>query len=200
MKLENKIEIGSLIHATLRSEDLLPAFLHALEDYKHPKAGAFNSELIELGFGYSQCGVCGLGNREEWPEAFDDDMASEIISDMMAALNELAPDGFYFGAHEGDGSDFGFWPLSEWSVSNVENAKHFGILELESGEHFEVLATDTKLVFGSACNVGFLESGYILREDYESMDETLQELHSDLETYYRDGANYVSRIVCNERM
>jgi hypothetical protein len=30
--------------------------------------------------------------------------------------------------------------------------------------------------------------------------DTLQELHSDLETYYRDGARYVSRIVCNERM
>jgi len=200
MKLETKIELGSLIHATLKSEDLLPAFMHALEDYKHPKAGAFNSELIELGFGYSMCGVCGLGNREEWPEAFDDDMAGEIIDDMMDALNELAPNGYYFGAHEGDGSDFGFWPLSEWSVSNIKGAKHLGTLELESGEYFEVLATDDKLVFGSACNVGLLESGYILRDDCESLDETLRELQADLETYYRDGANYVSRIVCNERM
>jgi hypothetical protein len=41
-------------------------------------------------------------------------MASEIIADMMDALNDLAPAGYYFGAHEGDGSDFGFWPLSEW--------------------------------------------------------------------------------------
>ena len=89
---------------------------------------------------------------------------------------------------------------TQWSASNIEGAKYLGILELENGEYFEVLATDTKLIFGSACNVGFLESGYILREDYESMDETLQELHSDLETYYRDGASYVSRIVCNERM
>ena len=80
------------------------------------------------------------------------------------------------------------------------SAKYFGTLELESGESFEVLATDTKLVFGSACNVGFLQSGYILRNDCESIDEALQELHSDLETYYRDGSNYVSRIVCNERM
>jgi hypothetical protein len=89
---------------------------------------------------------------------------------------------------------------TKWSVSNTTNAKHLGTLELESGEYFEVLETETKLVFGSACNVGLLESGYILRESFESLDETLQELHSDLETYYRDGANYVSRIVCNERM
>ncbi len=88
---------------------------------------------------------------------------------------------------------------TQWSVSNVENAKYLGTLEIND-EAFEVLATDTKLVFGSACNAGFLESGYILRESFESLDETLQELHSDIETYYRDGASYVSRIVCNERM
>jgi hypothetical protein len=89
---------------------------------------------------------------------------------------------------------------TKWSVSNTTNAKHLGTLELESGEYFEVLETETKLVFGSACNVGLLESGYILRDDCESVDETLQALHEDLETYYRDGADYVSRIVCNERM
>jgi hypothetical protein len=88
---------------------------------------------------------------------------------------------------------------TQWIVSNTTNAKHLGTLEV-NGEYFEVLATDDKLVFGSACNVGFLESGYILRDDCESLDETLQELHADLETYYRDGASYVSRIVCNERM
>lgn len=89
---------------------------------------------------------------------------------------------------------------TEWSVSKIEGAKYLGTLEIENGEYFEILETETKLVFGSACNVGFLESGYILREEYESLNETLQELHEDLETYYRDGAGYVSRIVCNQRM
>jgi hypothetical protein len=89
---------------------------------------------------------------------------------------------------------------TQWSASNVEGAKYLGTLELENGEYFEILATETKLVFGGACNAGFLESGFILRESFESLDETLQELHADLETYYRAGATYVSRIVCNERM
>jgi hypothetical protein len=89
---------------------------------------------------------------------------------------------------------------TQWSVSDLTNAKHIGTLEVEGGGYFEIMATDTRLVFGTACNVGLLESGFIMRDDCESLDETLQELHSDLETYYRDGASYVSRIVCNERM
>ena len=89
---------------------------------------------------------------------------------------------------------------TQWSVSNVESAKYLGTIEIESGDSFEVLETETKLVFGGACNAGFLESGYILRDSFESLDETLQELHADLEVYYQDGASYVSRIVCNGRM
>jgi hypothetical protein len=88
---------------------------------------------------------------------------------------------------------------TQWSASNVEGAKYLGTLEVND-DSFEVLETETKLVFGGACNAGFLESGFILRESFESLDETLQELHADLEVYYRDGANYVSRIVCNGRM
>ena len=113
MTTSNNIALGTVIHGTLRSEDLLPAFLFALEDSGSPKAARFNAELIELGFGYSQCGVAGMGNREEWPEGFDDDAAQEIIADMMDALNDIAPDGYYFGAHPGDGSDFGFWECEE---------------------------------------------------------------------------------------
>jgi hypothetical protein len=89
---------------------------------------------------------------------------------------------------------------TQWSVSDLTNAKYIGTLETECGGYFEIMATDTRLVFGTACNIGLLESGYIMRDDCESLDDTLQELHSDLETYYRDGAAYVSRIVCNERM
>lgn len=111
MKTQNNITLGSVIHGTNRSEDLLGAFLFALEDIKSPAAARYNAELIELGFGHSMCGVCGMGNREEWPEGFDEHIAQEIISEMMDTLNDHAPDGYYFGAHPGDGSDFGFWEM-----------------------------------------------------------------------------------------
>lgn len=89
---------------------------------------------------------------------------------------------------------------TQWTPSNVQGANYIGTLELGSGEYFEILATESRLVFGTACNAVFLESGFIVRESHESLDETLQELHADLECYYSDGAQYVSRIVCNDRM
>jgi hypothetical protein len=110
---ENNTTLGTVSHGTLRSEDLLGKFLFTLEEID-PKAGArFNAELIEYGFGHSMCGACGMGNREEWPEGFDDDTAQEIIHDMMDAINAACPNGIYFGAHYGDGSDFGFWEVCE---------------------------------------------------------------------------------------
>jgi hypothetical protein len=65
---------------------------------------------------------------------------------------------------------------------------------------FYILKTDHRLVFGGATNVGFLESGYMEYDDSFSLDETLQELVADLETYYNDGPDYVSHIVFNKRM
>ena len=90
--------------------------------------------------------------------------------------------------------------MKNWKASNIENAKYIGTLEIEGADYFEVLETNERLIFGGACNAGFLESGYIMRDYCESIDETLQELHADLETFYRDGSQYVSRIVCNDRM
>lgn len=91
-----------------------------------------------------------------------------------------------------------------WSVSSLVGASYFGTIEFQDvnaeWHDFEVMSAPDRLIFGGACNVGFLESGYILREDGETDSETLQEMLSDLETYYNDGADYVSRIVCNDRM
>lgn len=94
--------------------------------------------------------------------------------------------------------------MKGWSETNTQNAKLVGIIEFQDSRNewhdFTVLETPGRLVFGGACNAGFLESGYIKKEDFESLDETLSELQSDLECYYNSGKRYVNRIVCNERM
>jgi len=92
----------------------------------------------------------------------------------------------------------------EWTVSDVENARYLGVLEFkdDKGEwnHFEVLATPTRIVFGGSCNVGFIESGYLPMEEGDDLDEMLSELLEDLKTYYSDGYEYTTMIICNERM
>jgi hypothetical protein len=40
----------------------------------------------------------------------EDEFTLESIFD---ALNELAPKNYYFGAHPGDSSDFGYWKIEE---------------------------------------------------------------------------------------
>ncbi len=37
-----------------------------------------------------------------------------IMENIFDYLNEIAPEGCYFGAHEGNGSDFGFWEIPEY--------------------------------------------------------------------------------------
>ena len=90
--------------------------------------------------------------------------------------------------------------MRTWKASNLETEEYIGILQLEDGNYFEVVKTKTRLVFGGMCNSELLESGYMIIDKDVSVDENLQELMADLETYYRDGKQYCSRIVCNDRM
>lgn len=104
---------------------------------------------------------------------------------------------------------------TQWTVSDLTGGKSLLPIEIRDAQgefhSFELVATPSRVVFGGACNAGFLESGYILREEGESLDETLCELLADLECYYStfgkfvsrervEGPQYVSRIVHNERM
>lgn len=91
-------------------------------------------------------------------------------------------------------------------IKSIREDKHsyVGLIEFQDNEgewyDFEIYKTNRFLAFGSNCNAGFLISGFIERESYESVDETLQELSEDLQVYYNDGPEYVSRIKCNDRM
>ena len=89
--------------------------------------------------------------------------------------------------------------MRTWQASDMKAEKYLGTLEIENGDCFEIIKTKTKLVFGSMCNAGLLESGYMIL-DGRPFHEELQELVEELETYYRDGKQYCNRIICNSRM
>lgn len=99
MTIAIRTEAGSVSHGTLRSEDLIAAFsaeLNALVE-DHELVAEANAVLLLHGLGYSVMS--------------DGDAASELVSELQDALNEHAGPGLYFGANEGDGSDFGYWPI-----------------------------------------------------------------------------------------
>ena len=96
-----KIELGTLIHGTLRSEDLLQAFADELERI-NPDA---LSRVLKI---YPEVRGKSATNIAEVDQTSIGEVLSEAIEMLMDALNEYAPAGVYFGAIEGDGADFGF--------------------------------------------------------------------------------------------
>jgi hypothetical protein len=85
----------------LREEDLVPAFLSVLAELAPTVAAhleaSYQDEITHLEQGL-------------WPDA---DRLGFLMEELFDALDDAAPQGYHFSAHEGDGSDFGFWQNDE---------------------------------------------------------------------------------------
>ena len=122
-KKDNPI-LGTVIHATLRNSDLLEAFKDALvdlnchrEDCPDKRAkNAVIQDAIDTLQQYSE-------DELNYPK--DAELAEQISilinEDLMNALNDFAPPYCYFGAHPGDGSDFGFWRYEDVPYESDED-------------------------------------------------------------------------------
>lgn len=120
--MTRKATIGSISSGTLRDQDLLEAFageleqLEPIENYRPagPSADLICDaiELVEL-----------LDNEDliGEPRGEAEIKAGEVIAGLHDALDGHAPSYCYFGAIEGDGAEFGFWPCIE---DLEEDARH----------------------------------------------------------------------------
>ena len=107
--MTTKVQIGTIIHATLRPQDLVPAFL---DELKRLDKGAWESVLVHVTqTRIKSRGFLARGDNHPWWDS--EDCAYLVNEVLFDALNEYAPVGCYFGAHPGDGSDFGFWPCED---------------------------------------------------------------------------------------
>ncbi|HOR77232.1 MAG TPA: hypothetical protein PLG04_00315 [Anaerolineaceae bacterium] len=117
-RLSKKWEGHSVSEATMREEDLIPAFISFLERARQDGVTLSRRTLSTIKE------AKGLMNR--YPDAFGrrgwkglsgeaQEEAGYILQDLFDALDEIAPSNCYFGAHPGDGADFGFWWSSEWA-------------------------------------------------------------------------------------
>src|SRR4051794_775500 len=101
MKHWQRINIGSVSHGTLRSEDLIEAFIYELQQ-QSPLRQSHRKIIREIEQRIK------LSNRlakrtPELADYFDTEDASEDVVELIDALQSYAPIGFTFGSHPGDG-------------------------------------------------------------------------------------------------
>jgi hypothetical protein len=87
--------IGTVSHGTLKPDDLIPAFAEELE-YQLQRNPEFRPQFASL-----------LAEAEDC----DHDHEDVLLEDLIDALQGFAHPDHYFGASDGDGSDFGFWKI-----------------------------------------------------------------------------------------
>jgi len=126
---------GTVSHGTLRTEDLLDSFATELEWQVQRNADYFQSDdvrraerdrLLSLVWDARECD----------PESEDADyLVNESLPD---ALQEFAPAYGYFGAHCGDGADFGFW-LSDDALADFDGLRVADTSEVPEDYSGEVL-------------------------------------------------------------
>lgn len=96
----------TLIHGTYRPCDLVPAFLEVIKNTpEYTQIIQTNDSNLQVIFDPS------ADERDERWES--DDINYFLNEDLFDILNDYAPGGYYFGAHPGDSSDFGFWEIDD---------------------------------------------------------------------------------------
>lgn len=103
-------DFGSISSGTMRTEDLLQAFSEELDFQLSRQPRSFKrAPYRKLIWEANQClrRLNGDGTHAQQQEA--EEYASEIVCELMDSLGDFAPPLAYFGAHPGDGADYGFW-------------------------------------------------------------------------------------------
>lgn len=102
---------GTIIHGTMRAQDLIPAFMGVLRN-----THIWDSILYpcvkhdqELSF------ILGKDVDDNDPRWDSEEVSMFLYETLWGYMEDMSPEGYYFGNTEGDGSDYGYWPLEEES-------------------------------------------------------------------------------------
>lgn len=110
------LRIGTISEATLRPEDLISAFLDALDGIKLTRAERAVTREAHIVSALMHAGESLQGYR------MGDMTESEIVDELTTILESHVPDYCYFGTLEGDGACFGVWP----SIDSLQADVHAG--------------------------------------------------------------------------
>ncbi len=115
--VQNRIRVGTVIERTHSPYELIPAFIRELRRVAGESAvsAVINQCASSIGPSFASF----MDTDYSWDRAEDDaELAAYLASDdcswdvnaLIDALSAEAPSYLYFGTHEGDGADYGYWP------------------------------------------------------------------------------------------
>ena len=158
------LELGSISHGTLRDEDLIPVFMDTLETMDAKRAKSLRWQYRKLFNYYSEERIKPYSDREI--ERLNVD-ASYLVNEVLYdALNEHCPSYTYFGAHPGDGSDFGVWVSDEQIQDDIK-------------DEFLTAVSDLAEIDDMITQTGIIPKTVILTNDHGN--ETLYAVKAELE-------------------
>lgn len=127
MKIRSTASLGSVSSGTHREEDLLPAFYGVLEflcaQHRRVRGVGKYREVIKQAKAAERLlekSSHDPGNGDKW------EIISTMINETLPdALQDFSPPFCYFGTHEGDGADFGFWFSHDDFQTQVSDGRVF---------------------------------------------------------------------------
>lgn len=106
---EGTSQPGSISHGTMRPIDLIPTFMNILK-----KEAPQRAQEILQNYPNLDEALTALEGGVEDEAYFDSEEAVEVLNnEIWDAMQEIAPEGHYFGSHPGDDSDYGYWPSDD---------------------------------------------------------------------------------------
>jgi len=124
---ERRYPIGSISEGTMRPEDLIPEFLSELRYRMRERRIKGHAALYRE-----------IDKRSDAEGYYETEEADWDLEALFDALGEYAGPYFYFGAHPGDGADYGFW-LSEGFDEDFDGLKVNDLSDVPAGYRGEVL-------------------------------------------------------------
>jgi len=107
--MQPQAKLGSISWGTIIPEDIVSVLLDELD-------------RLDVSDDYTQI-RCEAGSITDDDYESDDlvirNWISEVMTRLMDALTDFAPAYCYFGLHEGDGSDLGYWPDWDYIEDDV---------------------------------------------------------------------------------
>lgn len=106
MTTRRKPSPGTVSAGTMRPEDLIPVFLSVAEAHRLSRAD--RAQVREIQKRHREMEAQDH-SQDVWEEYYQSEEAGFDLDALFDILDTIAPAGHYFGAHPGDGADYGFW-------------------------------------------------------------------------------------------